>query len=179
MGIIKYYFDSISIEESEMTIFGWAYADGSSKVKIEIVDVENFELEEKQRLDIYEKFDEQKDALNSGFKIKMPYMKKFQIIFSTETETLKQKVNIKNMMGQKKPATKLRILLHYINPYNIIKLINNIRHYGFKETFYKIKGKLRMSRLHLEQVMMNGLERKSVKKKLEQQRNHKFDYEPK
>lgn len=175
---IKYFIDDVSIEENELTILGWVYASNEKKVQIEVQNTELIFLEELDRIDIYEKFKEEA-ALDSGFKITVKNIERVILIFKIDGETIKCKVNAKKIMGRGK-SSKIKTIMKIINPYNFIKLFNQLRFYGFNETFFRIKRKLRMSNL-TSGISYNDWYRKHEprERELKIQKNFKFDYAPK
>ncbi len=182
MKKIRYFIDNIELENEELIVSGWSYADGEPNVEVTVVGVPEYKIEVVDRLDICEKFDNQKEALHSGFKITMPQTKKkFSIVFKIANEEIVYKTSYKKFERHRsRRFGRIRTIIHLFNPYNIIKVIKHIQYYGFSETFYKIKGKLRMSALS-PGISYDGWYRDNCPKEQEllEQRSHKFDYEPK
>lgn len=95
MNSIRYCIDNVDREGASIVITGWAYSEKDKKVNVDIKDIDNIEIETVQRVDIFHAYHQRQEALNSGFKIKIPFTKKVEMIFTTDDEKLVCKFSTK------------------------------------------------------------------------------------
>ncbi len=186
MNSIRYCIDNVDREGSSIVITGWAYSEKDKEVNINIKDIDNIEIETIERVDIFHAYHQRQKALNSGFRIKIPFTKKVEIIFTTDDEILACKFSTK---GKPKPQriSKIKILvlrtLSLINPYRIVyrivRFVKYLMKNGIKETLLKIKSKL--TKVALDGISYDNWFRRHLitPKGVEIQRNFKFKYSPK
>lgn len=184
MNNIRYHIDSVNKEEGHLVIVGWAYAPNKPKVAIKVDGCSDYKIEKIERIDIFNKFGEEDDALDSGFKIILPYKNKVNIVLTCGKEIVTEKVSVlrynRNKNRGKGIIGKIYTIINLLRPYNIIKAISYIRTYGIRETFYKIKGKLRMTNLSKGIGYDEWYRKNKISdEELASQKKHKFSYEPK
>lgn len=182
MNSIRYCIDNVDREGASIVITGWAYSEKDKKVNVDIKDIDNIEIETVQRVDIFHAYHQRQEALNSGFKIKIPFTKKVEMIFTTDDEKLVCKFSTK---GKPKPQriSKIKILalrvLSIINPYRLVRFVKYLMENGIKETLLKIKSKL--TKVALDGISYDNWFRRQLvtPKGAEIQRKFKFEYSPK
>lgn len=123
--------------------------------------MDNIDIKVVQRVDIFHAYHQRQEALNSGFKIKIPFTKKVTMIFTTDDEKLVCKFNTKRKPKPQR-ISKIKILtlhiLSIINPIRIIRLLIGIPYKfvrfikflnknGIKKTLLKIHSKINKRKL--------------------------------
>ena len=161
MNSIRYCIDDIEKKGTDIIIVGWAYSEKDKKVNINIKDMDNIDIKVVQRVDIFHAYHQRQEALNSGFKIKIPFTKKVTMIFTTDDEKLVCKFNTKRKPKPQR-ISKIKILtlhiLSIINPIRIIRLLIGIPYKfvrfikflnknGIKKTLLKIHSKINKRKL--------------------------------
>ena len=161
MNSIRYCIDDIEKKGTNIIIVGWAYSEKDKKVNINIKDMDNIDIKVVQRVDIFHAYHQRQEALNSGFKIKIPFTKKVTMIFTTDDEKLVCKFNTKRKPKPQR-ISKIKILtlhiLSIINPIRIIRLLIGIPYKfvrfikflnknGIKKTLLKIHSKINKRKL--------------------------------
>lgn len=177
MKTIKYCIDSVSVEEDNLIIVGWAYSSCKLNVKVSLVGIEDYTIETVDRIDLFDRYGEEEEALKAGFKIKLKYRNKVNIMFTADNEKELYKMNVKRMLNPKSKINKVR---NYINRQNIKKVVNSTKKYGLKETYYIVKGKLRGSK-SVSGIDYNEWYREKLPSEIElqRQREYNFEYKPK
>lgn len=145
MNSIRYCIDNIEKEGTDIIIVGWAYSEKDKKVNISIKDIDNIDIKVVQRVDIFHAYHQRQEALNSGFRIKIPFTKKVTMIFTTDDEKLVCKFSTRRKPKPQR-ISKIKILilriLSIINPCGILRFINFLKENGIKKTLLKIKSKI-------------------------------------
>ena len=177
MSNIKYYIDSLEVLQGEIKVRGWAFCEYGPKVEISVKGLEIKEFERFERVDVCEKFDEDPHALNTGFEFKIPNTNKFTIIFTAGDVKEEHLINVVKF---NKKDSSLKILLRYIDFKSAKVVLSNLKAYGVKDTFYKIKGKISDQKI-APNIKYNQwyLNNKPTPEELDKQRKYKFDYNPK
>lgn len=193
MNSIRYCIDDIEKKGTNIIIVGWAYSEKDKKVNINIKDMDNIDIKVVQRVDIFHAYHQRQEALNSGFKIKIPFTKKVTMIFTTDDEKLVCKFNTKRKPKPQR-ISKIKILtlhiLSIINPIRIIRLLIGIPYKfarfikflnknGINKTLLKIRSKI--NKRTLDGIGYDNWFRRQLitPKGAEIQKRFKFKYSPK
>lgn len=193
MNSIRYCIDDIEKKGTDIIIVGWAYSEKDKKVNINIKDMDNIDIKVVQRVDIFHAYHQRQEALNSGFKIKIPFTKKVTMIFTTDDEKLVCKFNTKRKPKPQR-ISKIKILtlhiLSIINPIRIIRLLIGIPYKfarfikflnknGINKTLLKIRSKI--NKRTLDGIGYDNWFRRQLitPKGAEIQKRFKFKYSPK
>ncbi|MGL5153152.1 MAG: glycosyltransferase family 2 protein [Clostridium sp.] len=178
MHKISWCVDSGRKEDENLVIEGWAFCE-ENKVSISIEKCDNYNIESIERQDLFQKFNDN-EALMAGFKITLPYINKCVLRLECNDEIVRHGINAKNLINGKK-KNKIGSIVSMINVNNAMKVINNIKVYGVKQTFYKAKGKLRNTGIFRDTVNYDEWFKKNKvsEEVLKTQREYKFEFEPK
>lgn len=177
MKKIKYYIDNIEVVEDEVKARGWTFCEDGSEVTVSIKGLEDIKLEKHDRIDVYEKYHENSNALHTGFEFTIPNINKFTIVFSAGNVTEEYHMNVEKF-NRKDSA--LKIFLRYLDFRSAKVVLSNLKAYGVKDTIYKIRGKIADNQVAPD-VKYNQwyLNTRPNKKELAKQREEKFHYNPK
>ncbi|PRR83056.1 glycosyltransferase family 2 protein [Clostridium vincentii] len=181
MRSIRFCIDDILVTEdkTELVVTGWAYAESKQPIKIEMVNVDYFKVEKFERPDIFHQYKEESLALETGFKITIPYKEKNKIVFSTKDEEATCNFRSNDKTKTQKSRSKLDVFMFIFDFSNIGKLFKYIMDYGVMDTLIRIKRVI--IKTSLKGIKYNdwlNRERASTKE-LEKQRKHVFEYSPK
>lgn len=171
---ISYNIDSVDGTENGLFIRGWVY--DYEDVSISLLDDNDeaisYDIERFVRSDVMNQFDETKDVPEIGFKLNANVSgSKFKLVFATSTKNEQYLVRLSKASGQPVANTKSKLL--------VMKVMNNLKKNGIKDTMLKIKLHLGLKRLLSKTSYKKWLaEHAPTEKDLDAQKNTHFDYEP-
>ena len=171
--------DRITVDKKKVKIEGWVYKEGYGVPDIKIDGINNFEIKMLNRQDVCNNFNGDERALKSGFLIECEYRKKLLLIFTSNGEVESREIDVKAMTHRNSYSKKVKKALKMINVNNVKKVIREVKKNGVKQTYYKSKYKLKNT--VIQEISYDEWFRKSrpTAKELEEQRNFKFEYNPK
>lgn len=180
MANIEYNIDKVIIKRNWAYIFGWAYKQGVGPATIEVKDQEDVKIEKRVgRADLVEKFKEE-EASESGFSVVMPAISKTTLEFKVGDEVLNIKVNI-NRIASLKGDSKLDRARKLLNFVSIKKGLREIKENGLSNTLHRVQDKIEKGNEaeHIDFYNKWFKNNQPSEEELEEQRKHKFQYEPK
>ncbi len=171
--------DRVTVDKNKVKIEGWVYKEGYGVPEVKVSEVNNFQVKMVNRQDVCNNFNGEENALKSGFSIECDYKKKLVLTFISNDEVETRTVDVKELTNKNSYSKKMKKALKMINSNNIKKVFREIKKNGIKQTYYKSKYKLKDS--VMQEVSYDEWFRKSkpTDKELEEQRNFKFEYNPK
>lgn len=181
MSKIEYCIDKVIRKNDNVYIVGWAFNPGSEKVKISVKGEDNIKFNKvERRVDLFNKFDQEKGSDLCGFQLEMPYRNKATFIFTSGDDVERVTLNLKKLASGSK-NTKLKRALMLCNLLSIKKGIKEINKNGIKYTLHRTKNKIMNGNDVEEGIDYDTWFRKNqpTEQELEFQRNHKFEYSPK
>ncbi|MFR5947164.1 MAG: glycosyltransferase family 2 protein [Clostridium sp.] len=172
--------DRVTVDKKKVKIEGWVYKEGYGVPDIKIDGINNFEIKMINRQDVCNNFNGDEKALKSGFFIECEYRKKLSLIFTSSNGQVESKeIDVKAMLCGDSYGKKIKKALKMINSNNVKKVIREVKKNGVKQTYYKSKYKIKDS--VTQEITYDEWFRKykPTEKELEEQRNFKFEYNPK
>jgi GT2 family glycosyltransferase len=171
--------DKVYIKDNKVIIEGWAYKSNAKEINISINETHEFNKTTIKRRDVFDKFNEEEAAMNSGFSISTEYIKKITLVVRTEKDESNIVINPKEWIKKENSGISVGKVIKVINTNNLKKLIRGVKNNGIKATYYKAKYKFKSKvndGISYDKWIRNVL---PTAEELEVQRKHVFKYNPK
>lgn len=175
---IIHHIDSTILQKDRVVIHGWAISKFGDVPKIKIPKSRQYKVEIKERQDVYNAYRNIVSHNKVGFEIviEKPLKRLIEIEYSINQYIVKDIINIGLLKKQrsKQRWDKVVALIKLANINKVKKAITYLRNNGLKELTKKLNSVLKENEGYTKWIT----HQMPTQDELEQQRHHKFEYEP-